>query len=751
MRSLLPTWHLEVEIMGRQSYPLPYLEGLTLFTGVQGWSYYYSSTNMTYTEARHYCKAHYTDIVAIQNREENEYLNKILPFNPTYYWIGIRKISKVWTWVGTNKELTEEAKNWARGEPNNKRNNEDCVEMYVKRKNDEGKWNDESCLKKKVALCYTAACNASSCSGHGECIETINNYTCKCDEGFYGSECEHVATCSDLEIPDHGHMSCNGPFGEFMYNSSCEFSCDEGFELIGNQELHCKSEWNGSEPQCEAVKCPAIHLIEQGSVTCSHVNGDFTYNSSCNFTCSGGFELVGSESLQCTAQGKWTDQTPHCEVIYCERPKEPVNGIMSCSSEEILPVESICEFSCAEGFTLVGSPSLFCAAHGLWTEKAPKCEAVVCPSLTIPEQASMDCKDEFGEFQYNSNCSFRCNDGFILTGSETVHCSSSGSWNYDVPACQAVQCESLSAPENGQVECQNESNYKSQCSFTCKEGFALVGSSDVQCLSTGKWTSSSPTCEVVQCELLNAPENGQVICQDGSNYNSKCSFTCAEGFDLVGLSELQCLSSGKWASSPPLCEAIQCPSLNAPENGKVECQGESDYNSKCSFTCAEGFKLIGSSELECSSSGKWTSSPPTCTALECEVLLIPDMVKMNCSDFQGEFKYGSVCRFECEGDLLLNGTNVIECDSTGKWSAELPTCEAPRVPDDSTTNITVGVAVTGTSLLSAASLLAWLAKRLRKTAKKFTPSSSCQSLEDAGVYQNIENQVYSLQKEAEFP
>uniref|UniRef100_A0AAR2JK91 C-type lectin domain-containing protein n=1 Tax=Pygocentrus nattereri TaxID=42514 RepID=A0AAR2JK91_PYGNA len=72
-----------------------------------------------------------------------------------YYWIGLRKINNSWTWVGTSKKLTEEAKNWAKGEPNNGRNNEDCVEIYIKREKDEGKWNDESCKKKKTALCYT--------------------------------------------------------------------------------------------------------------------------------------------------------------------------------------------------------------------------------------------------------------------------------------------------------------------------------------------------------------------------------------------------------------------------------------------------------------------------------------------------------------------------------------------------------------------------------------------------------------------
>lgn len=70
-------------------------------------------------------------------------------------------MNDVWTWVGTNKTLTEEATNWAEGEPNNGKTgqsvgvNEDCVEMYIKRDQNPGTWNDERCMKKKTALCYT--------------------------------------------------------------------------------------------------------------------------------------------------------------------------------------------------------------------------------------------------------------------------------------------------------------------------------------------------------------------------------------------------------------------------------------------------------------------------------------------------------------------------------------------------------------------------------------------------------------------
>lgn len=100
-------------------------------------------------------------MVAIQNQEEIGHLNSWLPKKEGYYWIGIRRVNNVWTWVGTNKALTAEATNWAWREPNNGKNgrstgdSEDCVEMYIKRDMQPGKWNDERCGKRKTALCYT--------------------------------------------------------------------------------------------------------------------------------------------------------------------------------------------------------------------------------------------------------------------------------------------------------------------------------------------------------------------------------------------------------------------------------------------------------------------------------------------------------------------------------------------------------------------------------------------------------------------
>uniref|UniRef100_A0A8C0H6Q4 C-type lectin domain-containing protein n=1 Tax=Chelonoidis abingdonii TaxID=106734 RepID=A0A8C0H6Q4_CHEAB len=101
---------------------------------VGAWTYHYGhKSDYSWELARNFCRSFYTDLVAIQNQREIAYLNSILPYSRTYYWIGLRRINDVWTWVGTNKALTKEAENWASREPNNKGRNQDLREPLCQR------------------------------------------------------------------------------------------------------------------------------------------------------------------------------------------------------------------------------------------------------------------------------------------------------------------------------------------------------------------------------------------------------------------------------------------------------------------------------------------------------------------------------------------------------------------------------------------------------------------------------------------
>ncbi|KFP27313.1 P-selectin, partial [Colius striatus] len=526
------------------------------------WTYHYSDQgDYTWEQARNYCQTFFTDLVAIQNKREIEYLNESLPFHSHYYWIGIRKLGGTWTWVGTGKVLTKEAENWAAGEPNNRRSNQDCVEIYIKRQQESGKWNDEPCRRKKKALCYQASCRPSSCSQHAECVETIGSYRCECHPGFHGPECEDVVQCTKLQ-PKGVHMNCSHPYGDFSYNSTCVLECQEGFEQRGASTLRCLAtqQWSADMPTCTVITCPVLSAPDRGEMNCSHLHGDFAFSSTCAFSCQMGFALMGPESRECTATGTWTGDVPHCEAVSCPVLSAPSQGVMNCSHlHGDFAFGSTCAFSCQTGFVLAGSESRECTATGTWTGDSPRCEAITCPGLSAPSQGVMNCSHLHGDFTFGSTCAFSCQMGFVLMGPESRECTATGTWTADTPQCKAIKCSALATPKMAQIACTHlhgDFTFGSTCAFSCQMGFVLMGPESRECTAMGTWTGDAPHCEAISCPALLPPSRGQLSCSHthgNFTYNSTCTFSCEEGFVRMGAEVLQCTATGNWTRHPPFC------------------------------------------------------------------------------------------------------------------------------------------------------------------------------------------------------
>ncbi|XP_072789016.1 P-selectin isoform X2 [Taeniopygia guttata] len=666
--------------------------GMVLWVEVDAWTYHYSDQgDYTWEQARNFCQTFFTDLVAIQNQQEIEYLNKSLPYHGRYYWIGIRKLGSTWTWVGTQKALSKEAENWAEGEPNNRRSNQDCVEIYIQRPQQSGKWNDEPCNRKKKALCYRASCQPFSCSQRGECVETIGSYRCECYPGFHGPECADVLQCAKLE-PKGVPMNCSHPYGDFSYNSTCEFGCHKGFERQGAGVLRClpSQEWSANIPTCTATACPVLSAPDQGEMNCSHLHGDFTFGSTCAFSCQKGFVLMGPESRECTATGIWTGDATRCEAISCPVLSAPDQGEMRCSQlHGNFTYGSMCAFSCQTGFALVGLQSRECTALGTWTGDTPHCEAVTCPVLRAPDQGELNCSHLHGDFSFGSTCAFSCQKGFVLMGPESRECTATGIWTGDAPRCEAVTCPVLRAPDQGEMNCSHlhgDFTFGSTCAFSCQKGFVLMGPESRECTATGIWTGDATRCEAISCPVLSAPDQGEMRCSHlhgNFTYGSMCAFSCQTGFVLVGLQSRECTALGTWTGDTPHCEAITCPVLRAPDQGELNCShlhGDFTFGSSCAFSCQTGFVLIGSDSRKCTATETWTGDAPRCEAIKCSALTTPKMGQATCFHLHGDFTFGSTCAFSCQVGFVLMGSESRECTALGTWTGNPTHCKAISCP-----------------------------------------------------------------------
>ena len=61
-----------------------------------------------------------------------------------------------------------------------------------------------------------------------------------------------------------------------------------------------------------------------------------------------------------------------------------------------------------------------------------------------------------------------------------------------------MACSSLTDPDNGTISCRlgddGVPSYEDTCSFTCNTGYELTGSDTRTCQSNGSWSGSNTTC-----------------------------------------------------------------------------------------------------------------------------------------------------------------------------------------------------------------------------------------------------------------
>ena len=59
---------------------------------------------------------------------------------------------------------------------------------------------------------------------------------------------------------------------------------------------------------------------------------------------------------------------------------------------------------------------------------------------------------------------------------------------------------------------------------------------------------------------------------------------------------------------------VQCPSLEAFDNGGLNLSGDSKYTSIATYSCNDGYTLMGDSKRVCAENGAWSGSEPFCSS-----------------------------------------------------------------------------------------------------------------------------------------
>ena len=74
--------------------------------------------------------------------------------------------------------------------------------------------------------------------------------------------------------------------------------------------------------------------------------------TTCSFSCDPGYSLVGSMERTCQPNNSWSGSNTSCDILLCEELQSPSNGflVLPCNRE----FQSVCNVTCEDGYYTEG-------------------------------------------------------------------------------------------------------------------------------------------------------------------------------------------------------------------------------------------------------------------------------------------------------------------------------------------------------------------------------------------------------------
>ncbi|KAG8504405.1 C4b-binding protein alpha chain [Galemys pyrenaicus] len=145
------------------------------------------------------------------------------------------------------------------------------------------------------------------------CFETIFSATCQQDGTWLPREPTCDNTCHFPPAIAHGRHELQ-PYTLFR-EESVIYSCDSGYQLVGEKTLHCRdSRWSSEAPKCRA-QCPPPAV---GNGHLSVDKRQYLEPETLSVQCDPGYEMVGSPNITCLGDRTWGPAVPQCKWVFPE-------------------------------------------------------------------------------------------------------------------------------------------------------------------------------------------------------------------------------------------------------------------------------------------------------------------------------------------------------------------------------------------------------------------------------------------------
>ncbi|XP_006834264.1 PREDICTED: complement receptor type 1 [Chrysochloris asiatica] len=550
-----------------------------------------------------------------------------------------------------------------------------------------------------------------------------------CEEGFHlkGSSVSHcvldgmksrwnnsVPVCEQIFCPNPPAI-LNGkhtgdPLGSIAYGIEVSYMCDPNADLIGESTIRCTSDnlgkgmWSGPAPLCElsahAGHCKTPNQLPFAKPTTPINESEFPVGTYLNYECLPGYS--GSLfSITCLKNLVWSSAEDTCKRKSCGNPPKPSNGMVVIDTD--IQFGSTVNYSCEKGYRLIGSSSATCDLTGnnvSWDKEAPICESISCEPPQLIDNGYFHSSSRT-LFPYGTVVTYYCHVGqsgeklFDLVGETSMYCTSRddqlGVWSSAPPQCTSPNKCTTPQVENGIQESENRSSFALNeiVSFRCHPGFVMNGSSSVQCHTNNKWVPELPTCSRV-CQMPPEILHGKYSPSNKGSFSPKedIFYSCEPSYDLRGANSLYCMLQGDWSPAAPRCVVKPCEDfLDQLPHGQVLSPPSLQLGGKVSFICDEGFRLKGSSVIQCVLVGMeslWSGSTPVCEQIFCPNP--PTILNgKHTGNSLGSIPYGEEVSYKCDPNVdegmtfSLIGQRTIRCTSdnqgNGIWSGPAPLCE----------------------------------------------------------------------------
>lgn len=528
-----------------------------------------------------------------------------------------------------------------------------------------------------------------------------------------------LRVCPDLRVASNVRFLGN----DFSVGSTVEFYCGgAGYAVTGKRSLVClqNETWNGRAPTCERVSCPAPPALTNAVVATE----SYRYGDVVTYACHRGYRMQGEASISCDANGRWSNVTAVCNAVWCGDPP-PVQNAKAVVDGQHFRDRGY--YVCNEGYDMHGSNVVQCSADEVWTGSLPHCELVTCGVVPVIPHAStivhkttygskasyecnrgyilrgsslVECKAngtwayenrpicvpvECGdpppirngdvrapETSFDGIATYFCFEGFKLIGKPVVHCADTGQWSGTGPRCDPVVCSSPDPIANGYVF-GSEHSFGHSVLYSCKSGYTIAGSNIRTCQPDGIWSGIAPKCELVYCEAPDSPENGQLNFT-GLHFGSEVKYWCSFGYLLSGVETATCESDGNWTSPAPTCvpepPRKKCLPLPSVKNS-VAVPRQFIVGDTVTIECMEGYIPTASLQVTCQDDLAWSGLQGQCEKVTCQASRRDSMVVIH----GYKFHYGDRAVYTCRQGLIPVTDPVLTCKANGQWD-KTPECRA---------------------------------------------------------------------------